>query len=407
MVHRAGAWQLRVAPGAIDAGHQSATADESQPASSDAAADENENPSDPSAPLPQGSAPRTEAETAAPTQSSEPQTPEGLLQQAYKLSKTAAAADDFTKVIDVCRQAIDAGPQGKFQQYAMQLIGWAYNRRGEVLVDQGQNDQALADFEKSLEYDKTRWKAYHNRAVSRAMAGDDEQALADFNKTIELRPNYANAYFNRGELLYDQGRFQDAIEDYSRVIRLTPRDSEAYNSRGHAWYKLGNYDRALADYSRAIQIDPENAAAYVNRGDAWGDLGQFGRAASDYRNAMRIDPNLGRAYQSAAWLMATCPEPRYRNAEFALSSAKKAIELDGENYRYLDTLAAAQANAGDFESAKTTLAKAIESAPPETAESYKARMAKYEAGEAYRDELPQRRGVSTAQSQRGQRRRGG
>lgn len=371
-------------------------------------ADSDEDASQPDAPLPrsQGEQPETtepeastEAAPAEPIPREEPsQSPEALLQKAFELSKTAKTPDELTSMIELCQQAIESGPSERFQKYGKQLAAWAFNRRGEVLAEESQNDAAMADFQQAVEYDGSHWKYYHNRAVSEAIAGNREQALTDFDKTIELKPNYANAYFNRGELLYDLGRYQDAVEDYTRAIRLAPRDSGFYNSRGHAWYRLNNYDRAIADYNRAVQYGPENAAAYVNRGDAYGDLAQYGRAASDYRNAIRIDPELGRAYQSAAWLMATCPEQRYRNPEMALSSAQKAIELDGEGYRYLDTLAAAYANSGDFENAKSTAAKAIELAPSETAEIYKARLEKYVAGEPYREPQPDRRGVATAQA---------
>lgn len=401
------------------------------------ASEEAEDASQPEAPLPrprsqggktssrriQSTAPQDEAQPARESeaideddpaaQEETPESPEQVLQRAFGLSKKARTRDEVSAIIALCEPAAATirsrskeGQPSPWDQYGSQLLSWAHNRRGELLAEEGLNDQALADFETSLKYDKTRWKAYHNRAVSEAIAGQAEKALADFEKTIELQPRYANAFFNRGELLYDEGRFQDAVDDYSRAIRLSPRDSGAYNSRGHAYYRLNDYQRAINDYTRAIQIDGENAAAYVNRGDAYGDLGDYGRAASDYRNAIRIAPSLGRAYQSAAWLMSTCPEPRYRNPQFALESAKKAIQLDGENYRYLDTLAAAQANSGDFDSARETLAKAIEQAPAETAEIYKARLAKYEAGEAFRESPPDRRRVAAAGAPRGSRSRG-
>ncbi len=58
--------------------------------------------------------------------------------------------------------------------------------------------------------------------------------------------------------------------------------------------------------------------------------------------------------------MATCPDEVFRNPDEALSAAEKAIELDGENdYRYLETLAAAEANAGHFDDAVDTQTGAV------------------------------------------------
>jgi tetratricopeptide (TPR) repeat protein len=53
-----------------------------------------------------------------------------------------------------------------------------------------------------------------------------------------------------------------------------------------------------------------------------------------------------------AWLRATCPEASIRNGQLAVNDAKKACKLDGWTFAsYIDTLAAAYAEAGDFTSA--------------------------------------------------------
>jgi tetratricopeptide (TPR) repeat protein len=127
----------------------------------------------------------------------------------------------------------------------------------------------------------------------------------------------------------------------------------------------------------------------VNRGDAYRDQGAFGPAAADFREAIRINPKLGRAYLSAAWLMATCPDSKYRDPEKAVSAAEKALDLDGDkDYRYLDTLAAAQANAGQFDLAKATVAKALAAAPKSDSSRVRQRSQLYESGRAYREGAP-------------------
>jgi tetratricopeptide (TPR) repeat protein len=89
---------------------------------------------------------------------------------------------------------------------------------------------------------------------------------------------------------------------------------------------------------------------------------------------------------SAAWLMATCPDERFRDNDRAVAAAKKAIELDGgEDYRYLDTLAAAHASAGKFDDAKSIMEEVIKIAPDEAKERLKKRLAIYEEGKPYRE----------------------
>src|SRR5262249_43576151 len=151
---------------------------------------------------------------------------------------------------------------------------------------------------------------------------------------------FANAWYNRAELKYDQGDFSGALQDYDQAIGLESSDAGFYNSRGHTNYRLGRLREALRDYTQAVKIDPNDASVLVNRGDAYRDQGAYGPAAADFREAIRINPKLGRAYLSAAWLMATCPDAKYRDTDKAVAAAEKALDLDGDkDYRYLDTLA--------------------------------------------------------------------
>lgn len=308
-----------------------------------------------------------------------------IVRAAYAKTKTAKTIEQFTAIIDEIQSGIDLGLGEADQQYADNLLAWTYDHRGEVHATNGEEAEALADFETALQLAPERWQAMHNRGVSYALAGRYDDAIADFEEVVRLNPKHTNAYFNLGELHYESGDYASAIEAYNRAIQLDPRDGALRNSRGHAYYLQGDYQPAFADYTEALRLDPQNAAAYTNRGDAYADLGQFDRAANDYRAALRIDPELGRAYQSAAWLMATCPNPQFRDPERAVLAAQKAIELDGENYRYLDTLAAAYANRGNFPEAQETMARALEAAPETFHEDYQARLEAYQQNLAYRD----------------------
>ena len=84
--------------------------------------------------------------------------------------------------------------------------------------------------------------------------------------------------------------------------------------------------------------------------------------------------------------MATCPDAHYRNEKLAVDAALKAVDLDrGNDYRALETLAAAQANAGRFDEARETQEKAIGKAPRGELVAAEKRMALYGRELAYRE----------------------
>jgi tetratricopeptide (TPR) repeat protein len=83
-------------------------------------------------------------------------------------------------------------------------------------------------------------------------------------------------------------------------------------------------------------------------------------AQAQYREALRRDPAWPDAANRSAWSLATHPNPRARNGAVALRLAQQICEAT--EYRqpnYLDTLAAAYAEEGQFEEAQSTARQAL------------------------------------------------
>jgi tetratricopeptide (TPR) repeat protein len=351
------------------------------------------------------------AQTEAPPEAAKKSTvtAQKLLSAAYEKTKDARTVDDFSEVIEHCERALGARLNPENSAYAHQLAGWGYNRRGEAYAEQAAaqaeqgeerkanelDEVALADFESALAHDPKKWKALQNRGVSLALRGRSDDAVADFSKVVELNAQYESAWFNRAELYFKQGKFEEALGDYDEALRLKDDDVEALLGRGNASLRLEKHREALQAFSTALQLEPENPQALAGHGDVQSEFGQWEEAAADYRQAIKLNSKLGRAYRGAAWLMATCPEERYRNVELAVASARQALALDGNgDYAYLDALAAALANAEEFEDARLTQEKAIEIAPDAAAADLRARLALYKAGKPFRSTARTARGAS-------------
>jgi len=201
-------------------------------------------------------------------------------------------------------------------------------------------------------------EAYSNRGLSWYKKGDHDQAISDFTRAIELNPRYANAYYNRGIAYDDKGQYDRAISDYTRAIELNPKHAKAYITRGIAHGSKGQFDRAISDFNAAIEIDPGGAGVYYNRGLAYRLKGQYDQAISDYTKAIEVNPENRSAYNSMAWILATCADERYRDGRKAVQLAKQALESNSNPF-YMDTLAAAYAEVGNFADAVQTQAQVV------------------------------------------------
>lgn len=330
------------------------------------------------------------SDAAAPTIAQAPQPKERTADDWYADAEQAAGnavtTGELAAVVQLCQRGIDCRPDPELAKSLRSLAAWACNRSGEIESDQHRDDVALKAFELAIQWDPSCWLALHNRAVSRAQQGDLDGALADFNRTLELNPGLAVAFRNRGELLAATGKTEEAISDYTVALAQLPQDAELLTMRGESFHRLGEYEQALADLSQAIEIDSRFAAALSQRGNVQAELGKFALAVADFQRAIAADPNWAEAHRSFAWLMATCPDPRFRNPRQALAAAKTAARLAAPGDPFvLDALAAAQANVGNFAAAARIQRDALANVPPDFAAPFQERFALYSSQQPFRN----------------------
>jgi Flp pilus assembly protein TadD len=146
---------------------------------------------------------------------------------------------------------------------------------------------------------------------------------------------------------------------------------------------------AVADYNEALRLDPENVAALQGRGYAYFLRKNFARASSDFSEAVRCQLDNAETLNRLAWLLAVCPESGKRDGKKAIELARRACSLTrNESPFFLDTLAAALAEAGDFAAAVKTQNQALKLANKMDAESLqqaKRRLTLYSDRKPYRE----------------------
>jgi len=170
----------------------------------------------------------------------------------------------------------------------------AYNKRGLLRYDLGDNKGAIEDYKKAIQINPRFAEAYNNMGEAHHDLEDQQGAIADYKKAIELDPKFAEAYKNLGHVHSHLGDNQAAIEAYNQAIKLNPKYAEAYLGLGSVRSNLGdekgaieNYNQALKDYTKAIQLNPNFAEAYSKRGYAHYVLGDKKAAIEDFTKAIQ------------------------------------------------------------------------------------------------------------------------
>jgi tetratricopeptide (TPR) repeat protein len=268
----------------------------------------------------------------------------------------------------------------------------ALNSRGSVWQLKKEYDKAIADYTEAVRHDPKYAGAFSNRGYVWRLKKEYDKAIADYTEAIRLDPNYILPRNNRGYVWQLKKEYDKAIADYTEAVRLDPKYIVALNNRGDVWQLKKEYDKAIADFDEVLLLAPKNIYATTSRGAAFYAKKEYARARSAQEAALALDPKSALALYRLSWMYASCPDARFRNGEKAIDLGKKLVELYGSSWNHHAALAAAYAEAGDFELAVAEERRGIDMLKAETspdADSLKkagARLELYRARKPYRDQ---------------------
>ncbi|BBM84823.1 protein kinase domain-containing protein [Candidatus Uabimicrobium amorphum] len=189
-----------------------------------------------------------------------------------------------------------------------------------------QNVQVYNDL---IRREPNNFSAYFNRGNLYIEDGLYEKAIADFSQAISLNPQAEDAYFNRGIIYLKQQNYAKAQQDFSTGVRLKPRNDKFLYYRAYSLLLLEEYVKAEQDLLKVIKINPNFGLALEKLGMLYFDKGEYKKSVVYLNRTLKNKPS-----QKACYYLARIYSVKGNKAK-ALQYLAQAIKYKFNNWEDL------------------------------------------------------------------------
>jgi tetratricopeptide (TPR) repeat protein len=198
-------------------------------------------------------------------------------------------------------------------------------------------------------------------AMASVLSSDNhlEEAMDHVRRAMESAPAYGRCYRDLGVLLIKGSRNQEASDVAREGLRVAPYDPDLRFLLGSALVALGDKSGSETQFILGAGLEPDNARGHYQAAVALEMQKRTAEAASHYESALRLRPDFAEALNNLAWIRASSPVDQLRDGAAGVRLAERACQITSYKEPLLiGTLSAAYAEAGRFEEAAATSAKA-------------------------------------------------
>jgi tetratricopeptide (TPR) repeat protein len=267
----------------------------------------------------------------------------------------------------------------------------SYQDLARLLLQSGKDQDAVEVASAGIRHFPQNAKLHLLLGAAYSHQGRGEEALAALQAALQLAPGSPNTQLALAQELLRQGKSEEAMGCLQECTRRNPEFAPAYNSIGLIHFDQGNSAQSVAAFGRAAKLRQDYPAYRLNLATALFELGNVAGAQEQYVVASRLSPNWMEDVMRMASGMLSSPKLGRDDKATVLRLAKHACYCtNNQQPRYLQVLAAAYAETGDFEKAAAVQQTAIGFLAPSSAEEIsgaKERLATFKSGQPYRKPL--------------------
>lgn len=140
------------------------------------------------------------------------------------------------------------------------LLMFAIQTRQQVFV--WRDSETL--FRHTLASTSGNYAIHVNLAVVLWNQGQKDEAIAEYRKSIAIRPEYADIHFLLANALLAQGKTAEAAAEYRITLALQPEFRYAHNNLGVALQRIGHIEEAIVEYKEGLRLVPDDHKAKEN-----------------------------------------------------------------------------------------------------------------------------------------------
>ena len=283
------------------------------------------------------------------------------------------------------RSAIDADPDAVVTRLEL----------ARTLRREGKLDEARREIEQALRIDPEFAESYAEMGNLFAAAGQIRQAAGAYQRALQLDPGLHEVQAALGTLMIEAGALDDGLRMLRDAAAALPGDTDVQQNLAAALAQTGQFaesmqltrsiverrpdhapslvllgtllamqgqtEQSVEMLRRAVEADPNDVEARMELGRSLWELGRHQAAIASFNAAAARRPNDPEIARELAWSMSTSPVAAARDGAAALKLAGVICERSGfSNPMYLDVLAAAQAETGDYAAAVGTSDRALQ-----------------------------------------------
>ena len=177
---------------------------------------------------------------------------------------------------------------------------------------------------------------------------------------------HAESDYYAGGFFTNHKEEDKAMKYYQSAVALEPGSAWFQSGMGIAYENSDQLDLAAKQYRQALRMDPHDSRLEILMGGCYWRMGRSSEAFTHLQRAFEIQPDFAATSDRTtqlnrfAWVLATDPDPTRRNGALAVKLAEGVCQkTQYKNTVFVGTLAAAYAEAGQFDDAILTQQKTI------------------------------------------------